>query len=224
MRATGLTSHAYLLGEIQKIQEGLRELPNNVKNVLLEHFDINNQQVGRHELAQQLHELELRIVGLFDRNAGGGGGGAAAPAVVGGDAGGGLAAPERYTIFSWGGRFHHVPESFRFPTTPLKDIFVLWVLGKAVDGMVLAPYRMIVSKHDLKEDACRTNFSKAQHVILAFYRFSQQRIPDLPPLPSLQLQHIDNMFDRCYIDFATPLTKRKVRLGQITYGTLRNSL
>lgn len=65
--------------------------------------------------------------------------------------------------YLWGGRFHCVPEGFRFPNTNIKTLWDLWLFGNRALG--IAPYRYIIPKFDLMTKGEVVNYSRVKYVI-----------------------------------------------------------
>lgn len=78
-----------------------------------------------------------------------------------------LSAQFPYESFCWGGRFHPVPEDFKFQKLNLRTLWNLWHNGNS--SLKIAPYKHISQKFDLKTEKERNLFSKAKGCIEMIY-------------------------------------------------------
>jgi hypothetical protein len=70
----------------------------------------------------------------------------------------------RFQLWSWGGRFHMVPEGWVFPSTSIKDTWNLWYFGHHAER--IRPLRCL-KKFDLVGNAQTTLWSKTSGVMKA---------------------------------------------------------
>jgi hypothetical protein len=80
--------------------------------------------------------------------------------------------PTQFDIFHWGGRFHYVPESFKFPSVNTKTMWDLMHFGNA--SLKIRPYKKI-RVFSLQTKAERTNFTNAKKVVSLLQAFAKQK-------------------------------------------------
>ncbi|MGH2639759.1 MAG: hypothetical protein ACRDF4_10870 [Rhabdochlamydiaceae bacterium] len=113
----------------------------------------------------------------------------------------------RFQLWSWGGKFHMVPESWIFPSTNIKDTWNLWHFGHLTDK--IRPLRCL-KKMDLVGAAQTTKWSKTSGVVRAISQVmvEMKLVEKLEDV--LKLSSIDSS---TYFDQAIVQLMEKVRAG-----------
>jgi hypothetical protein len=124
--------------------------------------------------------------------------------------------------WSWGGRFHPVPEDFRFPKTDCRKLWDLWWDGNTLKGY--GPYRELRS-FDLPIAADQQILSRAKLVMCKLIENSgQDRQRDIKSLP---IRERDDCFESAFMSVhrmifpdavMTLIDKR--RIGDVSFITL----
>jgi hypothetical protein len=53
-----------------------------------------------------------------------------------------------YPLFAWGGRMHHIPETFSIPSTSnFHEVWRVWFLGPFHESTVLKPFKKLTIDH-----------------------------------------------------------------------------
>jgi hypothetical protein len=126
----------------------------------------------------------------------------------------------------WGGRFHPVPEDFRFPKTDCRKLWDLWWDGNALKGY--GPYRELRS-FDLHIAADQQILSRAKFVMGKLVENSgQARQSDIMSLP---IRERDDCFESAFMSVhrmifpdvdITLIDKR--RIGDLSFITLYDQI
>jgi hypothetical protein len=120
------------LDEFQgSVLDEVGQVPQNVKTLLLENFDINGvRPLTTADITTMLSSMEERLLNQIQR------GGAPCPIEH-------TATPTTPTnqlhLFTWGNKFHRLPEDFKTPRVNVKTFWDLWWEGQSSDG--IPPYR-----------------------------------------------------------------------------------
>jgi hypothetical protein len=97
-----------------------------------------------------------------------------------------------YRTFSWGGRFHSVPQNFRFPDCDVKTIWEIWYFGYPNEN--IAPLNSL-KNWDLTKKACRTKLSYARNVMEELFTHTTV---DLRTIKAMSATERDGVFDVAY--------------------------
>lgn len=198
MHATGVPSVSTLLmqytefrGEFSEFKEYITQRfdrqPDDLCKVLLEHFTVNgvaplNEQRMK-EIIRPLFDMIESVKKQRDEVLT-----ANTPQIQ--------SIPSINT-FTWGGRYHCVPENFCFPTQiNLRTLWDLWWEGNVSCGY--APYRFIKGV-DLPNKRDKISLSKARttvRLLLHYQSFSEVAVSKLP------ISDRDELFSKCFYSLA----------------------
>jgi hypothetical protein len=131
---------------------------------------------------------------------------------------------EGYKCWTWGNRFHAVPEGFRFPKCTTGTLWHLWWTGNASNPLEkIAPYNSIQA-FDLQHKADHTYLSKARWVISKVISHGEQ---NSVAISRMTISDRDKFFEHAYIHIFKILYPDrdielldKTRIGDVSYITL----
>lgn len=169
MQATGVPPHLSVLQKISSLMDSFTELrehfdqqiatiPTLVKEMLLNNFVVDGvAPVSRMDLDQLKETLTSTITALVERHHQTG---HQAPAPRENHSQNNNAGP--FTLFCWGGKYHFVPENFRFPNKiTLRSMWDLWWFGDV--STQIRPY-IHIHRSSLKLKKDQTLYDKAKKV------------------------------------------------------------
>ena len=131
----------------------IQELPGQVANEILKHIEVNGAVgITKDQMLQGLDDLRSAIM-LEIRQA----------RVINESSSLLTTNVSSLKTFTWGGRFHMVPEGFAYPKGRVDMIWNLWWMGIPCDG--IAPLRLL-KPFDLVKSVDKTNFSKSKKILL----------------------------------------------------------
>jgi hypothetical protein len=87
-----------------------------------------------------------------------------------------------YQTWTWGGRIHYVPESFKFPSCTVKSLWDFWFFGMEVPERI-RPFRFF-KNFEMNRSSCKQNLKKARILMNALISSNSS---------TLQLQDIINL-------------------------------
>lgn len=180
MKATGVPPHVTMqnrMSQVERSIESLNEaltshmqkLPSDLTSEILTHFQVDGAvpvtlqqlQDGFARIEAQLVERDNRFLTILSNNE--------ADGNVTTD--GNQRAPTSYRQWTWGGRFHHVPENFSFESMPVRTLWNLWWEG--IPNREIGPLKYL-KPFSLTKTSQRTFLSKATRVINELVR----RLPE----------------------------------------------
>ena len=171
LTATGIPPHILLANEIAKVNdkvENMKEtlmsrldsLPAELKVVMLENFQVNGVlPISHSQVVSMISNLEQTILNamqqqgqLFIQQ----------QQQLSAQASNAHEAAEGCRTWSWKGRFHPVPQDFKFPSDNMSNIWNLWWNGRPVER--IAPYRKLHT-FDIDDKIMCNRFIKARKVM-----------------------------------------------------------
>jgi hypothetical protein len=214
MVATGIPDHLAIAHEVQELKKNITrfeeitlpsmqkfviekvdEVPENVKNILLENFSIegvvpvNMADINRivseatSKILDRVNGLEgSRVQAQNDTNR----------VIPGID-------EERFQYFIWGGRFRIIPKEFSFPTGTIKSIWNLWHYGRPSEK--IRPFKYLVHNiKDLENEIDRTNVHRANKVMTALedIAIEMQLIIQPNDIKEMAQEESDVIFEKAY--------------------------
>jgi hypothetical protein len=234
MMATGVPATVMLANEIVglkqeisylkvAIMQRLDELPDRLKEQMLENFAINGAiPITRDQVSELLSGLQANLIQQMERHAATWQARAASvvdPAPISG-----TNAQVLYSTWCWGGGIHLVPEGWRFPRCATNLLWDLWWSGNPAEK--ICPYRMIKPC-----DLCAADgvlLSKAKKVMNALLDYAgKTRIQ----VAQMCLHDRDELFASSFVGLFAAATNHMVleefdkrRVGSLSYVTLYDYL
>ena len=212
----------------------ISSLPQNVASEILQRIQVNGANpLTREEVESMLSRATSAIIqqvsSLVSLSVG-----AAPPQVVAVAAGAGEA-PSGSQYLSWWWvhpnddgqmKVHPCPETFRFPNTSLKDLWILWHFGNQSERM--RPYKGLTCGNlfDYKKDKQRLTKCKQLMVELQAIVGEKSLLPPGRQLASLTLQESSELFDTAFEHLLERLYvgASQARKGEQTVNTLYGRL
>jgi hypothetical protein len=173
LTATGIPPHILLANEIAKVDQKiddmkvalmskLEALPDELKNTMLENFQINGVvPITHNQVVAMMSELQQTLLNAIQQQSQS----AQQQQQAAGEASdtsGGMLGGGGFRQWTWKGRFHPVPQDFNFPTDNMSNLWHLWWNGRPIDR--IAPYRKL-EPYDLDNKNIRNRFIKARRVM-----------------------------------------------------------
>ena len=127
--------------------------------------------------------------------------------------------------FTWGGRFHMVPEGFSYPKGRVDMIWNLWWNGIPCDG--ICPLRKLKS-FDLVKSVDITNFSKSKKIIHKIVEHSGVSNETIVGMSDVERREL---FEKAYVSLCRyycgemdMITWDSRRMNEISYTTLYDTV
>jgi hypothetical protein len=133
----------------------------------------------------------------------------------------------KFKTWHWKGKFHMVPEGFRLPQGPPKQLWDLWWKGNNNDK--IQPYRFLC-KGDLACSGDVVNLTRIRKVIekLISISIQQGNIESKGELAKMSYAELDHIFDAAFAALMGKLYPIKElldkRLGDVQYSTVYEGL
>ena len=125
------------------------------------------------------------------------------------------------TTFTWGGRFHKVPEGFRFPGSNVRTLWEMWFVGIPLQR--IGPLKGLTGK-SLANKRDHTLLSKAKFVLKQLIEASGVTESELI---GMTIQQRDAIFETSFVQLYRDLnpdttlnTMDQSNIGNISYVTL----
>ena len=235
LTATGIPPHILLANELAKVErklealrldlmERLNQLPDEIKTVMLQNFQVNGALPITHsQVVTMISNLEQTILNAMQQQqvhfAAQSTSSSTLPSASEGRSGGG------YRTWTWKNRFHYVPQDFNFPTENMSNMWHLWWDGKVVER--IAPYRKL-QPYDLDNKNFRNRFIKARKVMEFITHHCGKTSNEIASANSAQrVQYLQNAYVTIFAlwygatDSPDRLDRRSVRIIDDIFVILR---
>ena len=236
LTTTGIPPHILLANEIAKVDDKLENmkltlmarleaLPEQLKDVMLENFQINGVLPITHsQVVSMISNLESTILNamqqqnqvLIQRQQQ-----SSAQSNDNNDT------HDGFRMCLWKGRFHPVPQDFKFPSDHMSNIWNLWWDGKPNER--IAPHRKLQT-YDFDNKIMHNRFIKARRVMKFIIAHSGKSAMDIASSSSAEKVRVLqdaylNIFDEWYGDQSDALLDRRSvsSMSYISFYELINS-
>lgn len=223
LAATGIPPHIIIANQVVDLRTQMNEkfdgigdrlnrLPEDLRECMTRHFQIQGAfPITYRDVETLMQSFFTRYMGQ-PRNQQEGAGAAAGVATN-------PTAAVVFRTWSWGGRWHPVPEGFLFPKCTVKEIWDLWWSGNVAQKITY--YRQIHPGFDLPKSN-KQYYSKAKYVINRLVYFSNVSETHIA---GLTLPQRDILFESCFVQlFSSTLDpgieaelQDRRRFGELTY-------
>jgi hypothetical protein len=214
-----------------EISSKLEELPNKIKTVLMENFQvegvnpINMSDINR-LITESNDRLMTRLTEIYSNN----NSNSTTTAVVNANNNQNSSSNNTFQFFHWGGQLNrYVPSDFNFPKTDCKTIWDLWHFGHISLGV--RPYRLLIidkRQSDIKVDQ-RKYLNRANVVInkLVEIAIGKGLMNENDAIGSMTSSRSDAIFNESYLELSRVLylnNRSPNRLNETQYSTLANRI
>ena len=126
----------------------------------------------------------------------------------------------RGQTYTWGGRMHPVPQSFKFPLCSTKHLFGLWYFGDEHR----VPYRKLES-YDMLGDAQKVNFTRAKKVMSYLGELAVEKgfVTSVSSIQTLTFKQVDELFMQLEDSIGLTVGKKR-KIGDLSYGSIYNKI
>ena len=220
LTATGIPPHILLANEIAKVDEKLESvkatliarletLPEQLKAVMLENFQINGVLPITHsQVVSMISNLENTILNAMQQQN---------QVLIqqqqqsSAQSNDNNNTHDGFRMWSWKGRFHPVPQDFKFPSDNMSNIWNLWWDGKPNER--IAPYRKLMP-YDIDNKNMSNRFIKARRVMEFIISHSGKTSLDIASSSSAEkIRYLQDaylhIFDEWYGDQSEALLDRR---------------
>ena len=219
LTATGIPPHIILANEIAKVDGKLEHmkvslmarldsLPEELKAMMLENFQINGILPITHtQVVSMIANLERSILNAMQQQ----------NQVLtqqqqqSSDHSYNNNSNEGFRMWLWKGKFHPVPQDFKFPSDNMSNIWNLWWDGRPIDR--IAPYRKL-QPYDINDKNMSNRFIKARVVMKFIIKHSDKSDTEIANSSSTEkVRYLQDaylhIFDEWYGDQGVALLDRR---------------
>lgn len=170
LQATGMPAHHLIAEEVRDLKNTIKNfadtlhdelkvtLPNNLKNMLMNHFEINGAApLSKDDLYNCVRELENRMMSHMSTSLL-----SSSSSTSSSSSSSSVGNPD-FDIYYWSGRYHHVPQNFKIPDGNVKTLWNLYHFGDK--SKRISPYKNIIPKFDFENNNIRKTFSDLNIII-----------------------------------------------------------
>jgi hypothetical protein len=132
-----------------------------------------------------------------------------------------------HELFTWGGRFHPIPQNFKMPKVDCKSLWRLWHYGRESESDNIGPFSTF-HKFDFSLEKEASKYFKGQKVMNAVRNIAIElkewptdKSPRECPKPQM-----DSVFDKAFAELInrTYQKDKSYRAGEIAYSTMSNRI
>ena len=128
-------------------------------------------------------------------------------------------------MFTWGGRFHPIPQNFTMPKVDCKSLWRLWHYGRESDKITSFS---TFHKYDFTQAKEAAKYFKGQKVMNTLKKLGMElNIWPTEKLPKeCPKSEMDSVFDRTFAELIKRTYKKEKshRVGELSYATISNQI